>query len=54
MLFRLLSVAAPLTFAADVAWAGITVPELDSSSALSGVAMALGVILLYLESRRRG
>jgi hypothetical protein len=30
-----------------------SVPELDPGSAVSGVSLAVGAILLYLESRRR-
>jgi len=48
------AVLVPLAVGAGMVWAqGQAVPELDSGSAVSGVAAAVGAILFYLERRRR-
>lgn len=57
MLSRGLVVAAgalaALLFGAQKAWAQGNIPELDPGMAVSGLSVAAGVVLLYLEYRRR-
>jgi hypothetical protein len=47
------SVLAHVAFTAEAAFAQGKIPELDPGTAVSGVSVAVGVVLLYLEYRRR-
>jgi hypothetical protein len=47
------SVLAQVALTAQAAFAQGNVPELDPGTAVSGVSILAGVVLLYLEYRRR-